>query len=175
MASLPVAHMFSRRVTGLYGILSASESMRPEIPLPMVPSQYASTCSGSMPADWYASLAASTSRSSAPLSQCSPKGVQPMPTIATRSLMPLLSTAGSSLGGMRRLAGRMPPAASEAAAVERHHLEGRRLDTFQAPDVHGRRRRTRFVAADGERRAAACRAEVMSYLVAPEGVAGEIG
>src|SRR5262249_17424311 len=44
-----------------------------------------------MPADWYASLAASTSRSSAPLSQCSPKGVQPMPTMATRSLMPLLA------------------------------------------------------------------------------------
>src|SRR5262249_46003503 len=114
-------------------------------------------------------------RSSAPLSQCSPKGVQPMPTIATRSLMPLLAMAVSSLGGIARLASPMPPAASEAAAVERHHLEGRRLDTFQAPDVHGRRRRTRFVAADGERRAAACRAEVMSDLVAPEGVAGEIG
>src|SRR5205823_5202571 len=44
-----------------------------------------------MPADRYASVAASTSRSSGPLSQCSPNGVQPMPTIATRSLMPLLA------------------------------------------------------------------------------------
>src|SRR4029453_11997257 len=31
------------------------------------------------------------SRSSGPLSQCSPNGVQPMPTIATRSLIPLLA------------------------------------------------------------------------------------
>src|SRR5947207_14969968 len=44
-----------------------------------------------MPADRYASVAASTRRSSGPLSQCSPKGVQPMPTIATRSLIPLLA------------------------------------------------------------------------------------
>ena len=35
-----------------------------------------------------AALDDSTSRSSGPLSQCSPKGVQPMPTMATRSLMP---------------------------------------------------------------------------------------
>src|SRR3989442_527878 len=33
----------------------------------------------------------STSRSLAPLSQCSPNGVQPIPTIATRSRMPLLA------------------------------------------------------------------------------------
>src|SRR5581483_5868418 len=88
--------MFSRRVTGLYGILSASESIRPETPLPIVPSQYASTWSGSTPAERYASPAASTSRSSGPLSQCSPNGVQPMPTIATRSLIPLLAMASPS-------------------------------------------------------------------------------
>src|SRR2546426_4072170 len=44
-----------------------------------------------MPADRYVSVAASTRRSSGPLSQCSPNGVQPMPTIATRSLIPLLA------------------------------------------------------------------------------------
>ena len=33
----------------------------------------------------------STRRSLTLLSQCSPKGVQPMPTIATRSRMPLLA------------------------------------------------------------------------------------
>ena len=42
----------------------------------------------STPAEASASVAASISRSSAPLSQCSPNGVQPMPTMATRSLMP---------------------------------------------------------------------------------------
>src|SRR6476660_4195828 len=46
-----------------------------------------------MPADSYAALAASTSRSSRPLSQCSTKLVHPMPTIATRSLMPWLPIA----------------------------------------------------------------------------------
>src|SRR5256884_1340509 len=48
----------------------------------------------SMPADAVASLAASTRRSLTPLSQCSPKGVQPMPTIATRSRIPLLAITG---------------------------------------------------------------------------------
>src|SRR5438477_9531694 len=52
-----------------------------------------------MPAERYASLAASTSRSSGPLFQCSPKGVQPMPTIATRSLMPLLAMTSPSPPG----------------------------------------------------------------------------
>src|SRR3954470_6246551 len=46
-----------------------------------------------MPAEAYAAFAASTSRSSRPLSQCSTKFVQPMPTIATRSLMPWLPIA----------------------------------------------------------------------------------
>src|SRR5215470_2745602 len=45
----------------------------------------------SIPADAVASLAASTSRSLTPLSQCSANGVQPMPTIATRSRIPLLA------------------------------------------------------------------------------------
>src|SRR6185503_2448949 len=41
-------------------------------------------------------MAASTRRSSGPLSQCSPNGVQPMPTIATRSLIPLLAMVSPS-------------------------------------------------------------------------------
>src|SRR6185295_11751298 len=41
-----------------------------------------------MPEVVKASVAASTRRSSALLSQCSPKGVQPMPTLATLSRMP---------------------------------------------------------------------------------------
>src|SRR5437762_2966391 len=41
-----------------------------------------------MPTDLNVSSDASISRSSVPLFQCSPKGVQPMATIATRSLMP---------------------------------------------------------------------------------------
>src|SRR5918993_1836933 len=41
-----------------------------------------------MPADANASPVASRSRSSMPLSQCSAKWVQPIPTIATRSRMP---------------------------------------------------------------------------------------
>src|SRR5207302_8902383 len=40
-----------------------------------------------------ASLEASTMRSSAPLSKRSPNWVHPMPTMATRSLMPLLAIA----------------------------------------------------------------------------------
>src|SRR4051794_28560421 len=44
-----------------------------------------------MPADVYDSLAASISRSSRPRSQCSTKRVHPMPTIATRSLIPWLA------------------------------------------------------------------------------------
>src|SRR4051812_18167764 len=41
-----------------------------------------------MPADANVSLVASINRSSTPLSQCSLKGVQPIPTMATLSLMP---------------------------------------------------------------------------------------
>ena len=41
-----------------------------------------------MPAEAYAASAASISRSSALLSQCSLNGVQPIPTMATWSLIP---------------------------------------------------------------------------------------
>src|SRR2546423_4402216 len=47
----------------------------------------------STPAEANASLEASTMRSSAPLSKRSPNWVHPMPTMATRSLMPLLAIA----------------------------------------------------------------------------------
>src|SRR5262245_31871314 len=58
-----------------------------------VPSQYASTASFSIPADAYASFAASKRRSASPRSQCSTKRVHPIPTIATRSLIPWLAIA----------------------------------------------------------------------------------
>src|SRR4051812_5158337 len=61
-----------------------------------VPSQYASTASLSMPADANVSSAASISRSSVPLFQCSPNGVHPMPTIATWSLIPCEAMCCSS-------------------------------------------------------------------------------
>src|SRR5262245_61921074 len=83
--------MFSTRVTGLYPILSGRESVRPLTPEYSVPSQNASTTSMPMPADLRAADDDSTSMSSMLLSQCSPNDVQPMPTIATRSRMPLLA------------------------------------------------------------------------------------
>src|SRR5262245_57972773 len=75
-----------------------------------------------MPADAYASYAASTRRSSEPLSQCSPNFVQPMPTIATRSLMPLLAMSfAPSLSALRA---RLPEVVVDAVrglhAAERH-------------------------------------------------------
>src|SRR3954462_4336664 len=54
----------------------------------MVPNQYASTSSFVSPTDANASFVESMSRSSVDLSQCSPNGVHPIPTIATRSLIP---------------------------------------------------------------------------------------
>src|SRR5436305_7019928 len=52
----------------------------------------------STPAEANASLEASTMRSSAPLSKRSPNWVHPMPTMATRSLMPLLAIAAPQYG-----------------------------------------------------------------------------
>src|ERR1700683_4391636 len=59
----------------------------------MVPSQKASRSWIDMPADAAASVAASVSRSSTPLSHSSPKRVQPMPMTATWSRIPLLPIA----------------------------------------------------------------------------------
>src|SRR5271155_5605706 len=63
----------------------------------MVPSQKASTSWIDSPADAAASVAASMSRSSTPLSHSSPKRVQPMPMTATWSRMPLLAISLASL------------------------------------------------------------------------------
>src|SRR2546423_11391978 len=52
----------------------------------------------STPAEANASLEASTMRSSAPLSKRSPNWVHPIPTMATRSLMPLLAIAAPQYG-----------------------------------------------------------------------------
>src|SRR5262249_9433459 len=60
----------------------------PLIPDWAVPSQNASRSLGTTPAPAHASLVASISRSSVPLSKCSAKRVQPMPTMATRSRIP---------------------------------------------------------------------------------------
>jgi hypothetical protein len=62
-----------------------------------VPSQYASTSSWVMPAAAKASFDASRARSSTPLSQASVKGVHPIPTMATRSLMPWLPIGQASV------------------------------------------------------------------------------
>src|SRR4051812_2923837 len=76
------------------------------MPLWAVPSQYASTSSLVMPAPANASFDASSARSSTPLSQCSLNGVQPIATMATRSLIPWLAMSGLRLlvdrGGGRR-------------------------------------------------------------------------
>jgi hypothetical protein len=75
-------------VTGLCWILSGRLSVRPDSPEPIVPNQNASTSSSVMPALCSAADDDSMSMSSVLLSQCSPKAVQPMPTIATLSRMP---------------------------------------------------------------------------------------
>ena len=77
--------MFSSLVTGLHGSRSGRDRVSPDTPEPIVPSQNASMSPSSTPADADAAVADSTSRSSVDLSQCSPKAVQPMPTMATWS------------------------------------------------------------------------------------------
>ena len=86
---------FSTRVTGLYCSFSGRDSVRPDRPDAIVPSQKASTSARGIPELVQASVTASTRRSSAPLSQCSPKGVQPIPTMATRSRIPLLAISSA--------------------------------------------------------------------------------
>src|SRR5215470_12095902 len=79
-----------------------------------------------MPAEPSASLAASIRRSLAPLSQRSPNGVQPMPTIATRSRIPLLAIARSPCGG--RVAAPRTFGAPVDPARSRGHGTSRRLE-----------------------------------------------
>src|SRR6476660_3491567 len=87
-ASEAVAQKFSTCVTGLSCSCSGRASAMPLMPDMAVPSQYASTSSLVMPVDANVASAASTRRSSVPLFHCSPKFVQPIPTMATRSLIP---------------------------------------------------------------------------------------
>src|SRR4029453_10525221 len=75
-------------------------------------------------------MGASTSRSSGPLSQCSPKGVQPMPTIATRSLIPLLAMRVSF--SVSYSAGRTADAIAALSAQLRHQAsEVRQVDVLR--------------------------------------------
>jgi hypothetical protein len=72
-----------------------------------VPSHQASMSAFSTPAEPSVSLTASTSRSSVLRSQCSLNCVQPIPTIATWSLIPWLAMVIDSLSSDgRRRAGR---------------------------------------------------------------------
>src|ERR1700736_1018824 len=75
------------------------ESVSPLITEPIVPSQKASTSSSLTWADPRASVAASISRSSALLSHRSPNSVHPIPTIATRSRIPLDAMSLTLLDG----------------------------------------------------------------------------
>src|SRR6185369_4296506 len=86
-----------------------------------------------MPADAYASYAASISRSSAPLSQCSPNFVQPMPMMATRSLMPLLAMFVLLVSSAPRA--RLPEVVHDA--VRREHAAKRHLDLVADRDLLG--------------------------------------
>jgi len=102
--SEPVAQKFSTWVTGLSCSWSGRASAMPLIPEKAVPSQYASTSSLVRPAEANVSLDASSSRSSVLLFHCSPNDVQPMPTIATRSLMPCEPTGAPYVDGGARWA-----------------------------------------------------------------------
>ena len=61
-----------------------------------------------------ATLVESMSRSSAPLSQCSPKRVQPIPTMATRSLIPCELMLVPLLGGGYAARSCAPPRSGRA-------------------------------------------------------------
>src|SRR5262249_30082188 len=69
------------------------------MPQPLLPSQYAATSFLFLARLVKAPGAGSSRRSSALLSQCSPKGVQPMPTMATLSRMPCDAMSATSSYG----------------------------------------------------------------------------
>src|SRR5512134_739872 len=88
-------------------------------------------------AELSAAVAASTRRSPTLLSQCSPKGVHPMPMIATRSRMPLLAMAPPSSPARRAglpeivvhsLGGEQPSERHLHAVAD---LDGSRVDVGQ--------------------------------------------
>src|SRR6266480_2389618 len=100
------------------------------MPEPIVPNQKASTSSLATPAESKAAVAESTSRSSAPLSQCSPNGVHPMPTMATRSRMPLDAVYRADLAE-RHLD---PVADGDAPGVDVGHLAAEAAAAVEVDD-----------------------------------------
>src|ERR1700704_1490078 len=95
-ASVPVAHMFSSRETGMPSRRSAVAAGMAELPTlirsKQDPVQAASIRPRSIPASARASSNASASNPSVPTSQRSPKREHPIPMIATLSLMPVAIT-----------------------------------------------------------------------------------
>src|SRR2546429_9007259 len=88
------------------------------MPEPMVPNQKASMSSSLTPAEPRASVVESTRSSSVPLCQCSPKGVHPMPTMATRSRIPLDAIASRSLLDSGRQRAGLPEVVVDVARGE---------------------------------------------------------
>src|SRR5882762_746593 len=76
----------------------------------------------------------------------------------------------SAASKVLRVTGVLP---SAAAAIELNTLQSREIDSFEAPDVHGRRGRARRADAEPERRCAATGAEVVLYDVLVERVRPE--
>src|SRR5262249_12876725 len=74
-----------------------------------------------------------------------------------------------------RRGGDATAAESEASPVEGHRLEGAEVDAVEAAHVDHSTCGARLVAAEGERRAATGRTEVMPDLAAPEGVGRQLG
>src|SRR5260370_36751059 len=117
-ASDSVAQKFSTLVTGLLCSSRGRESVMPDIPDIAVPSQKASMSCLPTPALSRASVVDSMRRSSAALFQCSPNLVQPIPTMATWSLIPCeLMPCRLLLGRSRRPLRSPPDGAALAEAV----------------------------------------------------------
>src|SRR5690606_8424085 len=121
--------MFSTRLTGIPSSRSAVESGMAELPTltpsAQLPSQAAPIWPRSMPASASASAKASFSSCSEPASQRSPKREQPMPMIATLSLIPAIACSNTQPSGDRR---RLPEITIEMAALvalldAEHHLQ----------------------------------------------------
>src|SRR5882757_3467519 len=97
--------MFSTRLTGMPSRRSAVAAGMAEFPTLMRskhdPAHAASICPRSMPASVSASSNASARSPSVPTSQRSPKREQPIPMIATLSLMPVAISHPHSIGWRR--------------------------------------------------------------------------
>src|SRR6478672_1658503 len=106
----------------------------PDVPDPIVPSQYASTAERSKSGtDATHSLTASMSRSSIERPQCSPKRVQPIPTIATLSRIPLLAMDRPRLPEVVvHTLRRVHPAERQLNARAYRHLVGRAVGQLAA-------------------------------------------